>query len=60
MNDTINPIAARQIRTVSKTIDSIVHSNRCRVGNWAKPPLEPSELRWGFRGIIPVVLAVEV
>ena len=60
MNGTINPVVVKQSRTASKTIDSINHSQRCRVGNWAKPPLEPSGLRWGFRGIIPVALAVQV
>jgi hypothetical protein len=56
----IIPAAARQRRDISIAIDSIVHSKRCRVGNLAKPPLETSELRWGFRGISPVALAVQV
>jgi hypothetical protein len=50
MNDTINPVVVKQSRTASKTIDSINHSQRCRVGNRAKPPLEPSELRGGLGG----------
>jgi hypothetical protein len=34
----IIPVAVRKIRDMSITIDSIVHSNRCRVGNWAITP----------------------
>jgi hypothetical protein len=60
MSVIIIPAAVRKRMMKSIVIDSIAHSNKCRVVVWAKPPLEPSELRWGFRGIICVALAVQV